>query len=59
MGIHRWRRVLHRLFTKGQHAFNMGTRSKLTTIKNWPQRLADWMGDNNLLNPAVPAKNAK
>ncbi|MCW3054095.1 MAG: alpha/beta hydrolase [Chthonomonadales bacterium] len=47
------------VFTKGQHAFNMGTRSKLTTIKNWPQRMADWMGDNNLLDPAVPAKNSK
>ncbi len=47
------------VFTKGQHAFNMGSRSKLKTIKNWPQRLADWMGDNNLLDPAVPAKNAR
>ncbi|MES2464607.1 MAG: alpha/beta hydrolase [Armatimonadota bacterium] len=47
------------VFTKGAHAFNMGTRSKLTTIKNWPQRLADWMGDNNLLNPAVPERDTK
>jgi acetyl esterase/lipase len=47
------------VFAKGAHAFNMGKRSKLTTIKNWPQRLADWMGDNNLLDPAVPAKNVK
>ena len=47
------------IFTKGQHAFNMGTRSKLTTIKNWPQRLVDWMGDNNLLDPTVPAPNVK
>lgn len=47
------------VFTKGAHAFNMGTRSKLTTIKNWPQRLADWMGDNNILNPAVPGKGVK
>ncbi len=47
------------VFAKGAHAFNMGARSKLTTIKNWPQRLADWMGDNNLLDPAVPAKNVK
>ena len=47
------------VFTKGAHAFNMGNRSKLTTIKNWPQRLADWMGDNNLLDPAKPAKNVK
>ena len=37
----------------------MGTRSKLTTIKNWPQRLADWMGDNNLLDPATPAANVR
>jgi acetyl esterase/lipase len=44
------------VFTKGAHAFNMGARSKLVTIKNWPQRLADWMADNNILNPAVPAK---
>ncbi len=47
------------VFAKGQHAFNMGYRSKLTTIKNWPQRLADWMGDNNLLDPAVPAPGVK
>ena len=47
------------VFTKGAHAFNMGTRSKLATIKGWPQRLADWMGDNNLLDPAVPGKNVK
>jgi acetyl esterase/lipase len=47
------------VFAKGAHAFNMGTRSKLSTIKNWPQRLADWMADNNLLDPAVPAKGVK
>ena len=34
------------LFSKGGHAFNMGTRSKLTTIKGWPSRLADWLTDN-------------
>ena len=47
------------VFAKGQHAFNMGTNSKLTTIKGWPQRLADWMGDNNILDPAVPTKGVK
>ena len=47
------------VFAKGAHAFNMGTRSKLATIKNWPQRMAEWMGDNNLLDPSVPAKNVK
>ena len=47
------------VFTKGQHGFNMGQRSKLTTIKDWPQRLTDWMHDNNILDPAVPAKGVK
>lgn len=40
------------LFAQGSHAFNMGTRSKLASIKGWPQRMADWMGDNNILRPA-------
>ncbi len=47
------------VFTKGAHAFNMGNRSKLATIKNWPQRLVEWMGDNNILDPTVPAKGDK
>src|SRR5476651_225379 len=46
-------------FTKGGHAFGMGSRSRLTTIKGWPELLAAWMGDNNILDPAVPAKGAK
>ena len=37
------------IFTKGGHGFNMGYRSSLATLKGWPQRLADWMADNNLL----------
>ena len=47
------------VFTKGGHGFNQGTRSKLKTIKDWPQRLTDWMSDNNILDPAVPAKGAR
>jgi acetyl esterase/lipase len=47
------------VFTKGGHGFNMGYRSKLATIKGWPQRLMDWMADNNILDPAKPAPNAK
>jgi acetyl esterase/lipase len=47
------------VFAKGGHGFNMGKRSKLTTIKDWPQRLRDWMADNNLLDPTVPAKGVK
>ena len=47
------------VFTKGGHGFNQGQRSKLATISHWPQRLTDWMGDNNLLNPAMPAKGVR
>jgi acetyl esterase/lipase len=47
------------VFTKGQHAFGMGTHSRLTTVKDWPDRLFDWMGDNNILNPTMPAKGVK
>jgi acetyl esterase/lipase len=39
------------LFTKGTHGFNMGQRSKLKSINTWPQRLADWLSDNNILQP--------
>jgi acetyl esterase/lipase len=37
------------LFAQGQHAFNMGNRSKLATIHDWPQRMADWLNDNGWL----------
>jgi acetyl esterase/lipase len=36
---------------KGGHGFNMGNRSRLKTVKTWPDRLADWMSDNDLLAP--------
>jgi acetyl esterase/lipase len=39
------------IFARGGHAFNMGNRSKLETLKNWPQRLTDWMADNEILKP--------
>lgn len=34
------------LYAKGDHAFNMGKRSLLASIKAWPQRMADWLADN-------------
>jgi acetyl esterase/lipase len=40
------------LYTQGAHGFNMGNRSKLNSIKTWPQRMADWMNDTGLLKPA-------
>jgi len=39
------------LYAKGGHGFNLGSRSKLGSIKTWPQRMADWLADNNLLQP--------
>jgi len=47
------------LFARGGHGFNMGNRSKLKTIGNWPRLMGDWMADNNLLDPAVPPRGAK
>jgi acetyl esterase/lipase len=43
------------LFARGGHAFNMGNRSKLLTLKSWPQRMADWLADNEFLSPRPPA----
>jgi acetyl esterase/lipase len=42
------------IYTQGSHGFNMGQRSKLASISSWPQRMADWLADNNILdtNPA-------
>jgi len=37
------------IYTQGGHGFNMGYRSKLETLKGWPQRLADWLNDNSIL----------
>jgi len=36
------------LFARGDHAFNMGTRSLLSSIHTWPQRLADWLKDSGI-----------
>lgn len=35
------------LYSKGGHAFNMGKRAKTNALKTWPQRLTDWLEDNN------------
>jgi len=39
------------IFARGGHGFNMGYRSKLATLKGWPQRLADWLADNDIAKP--------
>ena len=43
------------IYAKGGHGFNMGNRSKLASVKDWPQRLADWLSDSSFLTPASSA----
>lgn len=40
------------IYERGGHGFNMGGRSKLASIRGWPQRLTDWLSDNNILKPS-------
>ncbi len=40
------------IFAHGGHGFNMGYRSKLESLKGWPQRLSDWLADNGILKPS-------
>lgn len=37
------------ILAQGKHAFNMGNRSPLAAVRNWPQRMADWLADSGLL----------
>jgi acetyl esterase/lipase len=39
-------------YAQGGHGFNLGNRSKLAGIKDWPQRLTDWLTDSGLLQPS-------
>jgi acetyl esterase/lipase len=41
------------VLARGGHGFNMGDRSKLVSVKTWPQRLADWLADSGFLSPAA------
>jgi acetyl esterase/lipase len=45
------------IYARGGHGFNMGGRSKLTSVHTWPQRLTDWLNDNRILQPAPPQAN--
>jgi len=44
------------LFEKGGHGFNLGTRSKLTSIQHWPQLMTDWLADSGYLTPVSSEK---
>ena len=43
------------IYARGGHAFNMGNRSQLQTLRNWPQRMTEWMADNGILDPVEEA----
>ena len=40
------------ILERGDHGFNMGNRSKLKAVNTWPQRLADWLVDNDYFRPS-------
>ena len=40
------------ILSGGSHGFNMGYRSNLKAVKAWPQRMADWLADNKISDPA-------
>jgi acetyl esterase/lipase len=40
------------IYAHGSHGFNMGNRSQLASIKDWPQRMSDWLADNHILHPS-------
>jgi acetyl esterase/lipase len=38
------------IYANGDHAFNMGYRSEFQSLRSWPQRLVEWLGDSGLWN---------
>ena len=46
------------IYARGGHAFNMGYRTPLVTLQHWPDRMAEWLADNNWLKPAESTKDA-
>jgi dienelactone hydrolase len=53
------RPVAVHIFSHGGHGFNMGTGSKLASIKDWPQQMTDWMADNNILSAKSEPESGK
>jgi len=44
------------IYAQGGHGFNMGYRSTLSSLKAWPQRLAEWLTDMHILAPLEEKK---
>lgn len=51
-------RVEAHFLAQGKHAFNMGDRSNLVSVRTWPQRMADWLKDSGYLAPIGMAQAA-
>lgn len=47
------------VLARGGHGFGMGQRSSLASVKTWPQRLNDWLGDNYILDPSKRAEDER
>jgi acetyl esterase/lipase len=45
------------IYAHGGHGFGLGTHSKFASVKDWPQRMTDWLDENHILRPAPPAKD--
>ncbi len=43
------------IIARANHAFNMGYRSDLQSVKNWPTLMTYWLFDNKLI-PKIPSK---
>jgi hypothetical protein len=41
------------LYAAGGHGFNMGNRSDLVSIRNFPDRMIEWMQDSGWLAPVI------
>lgn len=42
------------IYAEGHHAFNMGNRSNLVSIRHWPERMAEWLQDRGYLTAQKP-----
>ncbi len=43
------------MYAAGGHAYNMGERTPLVSLRHWPDRITDWMTDRGLLAKWPPA----
>ena len=40
------------IYARGGHALQHGQPVEAATLKKWPERLAEWMTDNGILDPS-------